>query len=431
MKRFVFLAFLPAFLFALEPVNLIKDNGFEKDSELWLMRSEAAGGQDSTVINRHDPDSAYVGEYCGSIDGRKKPAPSLPELYYVVGYLYQIIIHPKKLKDLDSLNLSHMALFYVSGSKSSAREYGVSLYFTRPSDGTLIDVCYFWLPPGSTPAPDTPTEKRFPDTIPDEGVWSSLMRDLEDDLIGIKGLSEEIELDTFLLFGYGVNHYVWGSQKAFFDGIRLTGYADYDVGVKEILSPDSIGDSGDSLYRSSPDPMYQPVARIKNFGREPADTFLAIAEIRNEYGLIYADTVPWSLDGDTEDTISFRQCVFEFPMSPAYALTIRTVADPDECDEDDLLSKPLIYEGITETPVIEAITLEVRSLASPLRVSYSLPYGESGTLTLYDATGRRIGRVNVRGSGSVDFTSPLPSGVYIVRLETGQTTITKKAVLLR
>jgi len=420
MKRFAFLAFLPVVLFALEPVNLIKDAGFEKDSELWLMRSEAEGEYDSTIINRHDPDSAYIGEYCGSIDGRKKPAPSLPELYNVVGYLYQMIIYPKKLKDLDSLDLYHMALFYVPGSKSSVREYGVSLYFTRPSNGALIDVCYFWLSPGSTPAPDNAFFKGFPDTISDEGVWSSLRRDLEDDLIGIKGLSEEIELDTFLLFGASVYYYgTWYGQKAFFDGVRLTGYADYDVGVKEILS-------GDSLREGHP---YTPEARIKNFGRENAPEFYVIAEVWEEETRIYYDSLPWSLEGDTEDIASFAYFTPDHPAP--YILTIRTVMEPDESDEDDELSKPLIYVGIAEVPTTDHMILEVRSFTDPLCVSYSIPAGQPGTLTLYDPAGRRIERVNVRGSGKVDFNSALPSGVYFVRLESADLTITRKAVLLR
>jgi hypothetical protein len=64
-------------------------------------------------------------------------------------------------------------------------------------------------------------------------------------------------------------------------------------------------------------------------------------------------------------------------------------------------------------------------------VSYSLPYGEHGTLTLYDASGRRIERMAVTRSGNVEFGSALASGVYLVRLESKQTTVTKKAVVLR
>jgi len=423
MKRLFAFVFLPFVLFALEPVNLIKDGGFEKDSELWLERSKiyGAGGFDSTVYNRHDPDSAYIGSYCASIDGRKRPAQNLPFNYGIMGQFYQPLAYPKKLKDLDSLELFHMVLFREEGVKGSTWAYGTRLYFTRSSDGILIDVVYDWAAPDLTPAPDNPSYKHFPNTIANEGVWYSLKRDLKVDLIGEKDLSEDIELDTFLLFGTSwLDRGTWRGQKAFFDGIRLTGYADYDVGVKEILS-------GDSLREGHP---YTPEARIKNFGREPADSFLVIAEIWDTSGLAYVDTRLWSLAGDTEDTVTFKE--FD-SFTRNYILTIRTVMEPDECDEDDELSKFLIYTGITEpiTPVTHLITLQVRSMINPLRVTYSIPAGQSGTLTLYDAAGRRIERVNVRGSSEAKLGASLPSGVYFVRLESADLTITRKAVLLR
>jgi hypothetical protein len=433
MQRVFAFMFLPVVLFALESVNLIKDYSFEKDSEFWLMRSEAEGQYDSTIINRHDPDSAYTGDYCGSIDGRKRPAEHLPDFYGVIGYLYEIILYPKQLKDLDSLELFHMLIFCREGVKSSASEYGVGLYFTKPFDETFIEAWYFWLAPGITPIPDTPTSKGFPDTIANEGVWYSLRRDLKADLIGEKGLSEDIELDTFLLYGYSwLVFSIWRSQKAFFDGVRLTGYADYDVGVKYLLSPDSIGTSealGESL-RNSPLADYTPVAGIKNFGRENAPEFSVIAEIWEGETRVYYDSMPWSLTSDTEDTVSFAD--FTPTSAGDYILTVRTVMEPDESDEDDELSKTLYGTGIAE-PVThpDPITLQVRSLTSPLHVSYSLPYTEQGSLTLYDATGRRIERMAVKGSGSVELTSALPSGVYLVRLETSNTTLTKKAVVLK
>jgi len=425
MKRMFAFVFLPVLLFALEPVNLIKDAGFEKGSELWLERSKiyGSGGFDSTIYNWHDPDSAYIGSYCGSIDGRTRPAEVLPPNYGIEGRLYQVLPYPKPLKDLDSLEFFHMCLFHTEGSKYSAWHYGITLYFIGPSNDVLIEVWYNWAAPDLDAYPDTPTFKLFPDTIATEGVWYSLRRDLKADLIEKKQLSEDIELDTFVLNGtsWFVHTGAWRSQKAFFDGVRLTGYADYDVGVKEILS-------GDSLREGHP---YTPEARIKNFGRENAPEFYVIAEVWEEETRIYYDSLPWSLDSDTEDIASFAD--FTPDHNAPYILTIRTVMEPDESDEDDQLSKPLIYTGIAEpvTPVTHLITIEVRSLASPLQVFYSLPYGESGTLTLYDAAGRRIERMNVRGSGSVDFPSTLPSGVYFVRLESTDLTITRKAVLLR
>ncbi|TKJ42997.1 hypothetical protein CEE36_05795 [candidate division TA06 bacterium B3_TA06] len=426
MRPMFILAFLPVVLFALEPVNLIKDAGFEKDSEVWLERSEihGPGGFDSTVYNRHDPDSVYIGNYCGSIDGRKRPAQNLPFNYGIEGQFYQVLPYSKKLKDLDSLGFFHMTLFRNEGSKYSAWDYGTSLYFTKPSDGVLIEVVYDWGAPDLTPTPDNPSYKHFPDTIANEGTWYDLKRDLKADLIGLKKLSEDIELDTFLLFGASwLISGAWRGQKAFFDGVRLTGYADYDVGVKEILSGDSI----------QPSMIYIPEARIKNFGRENAPEFYVIAEVWEEETRIYYDSLPWSLDSDTEDIVSFKELILEPPLVPQYTLTIRTVMEPDECDEDDEVSRTLFYSAIAEKPVVNDFNLEVKGFCSDgvLRVSYSLPFGESGTLTLYDATGRRIERMTVRESGEKSFSASLPSGVYFVRLESADLTITRKAVLLR
>jgi hypothetical protein len=204
----------------------------------------------------------------------------------------------------------------------------------------------------------------------------------------------------------------------------LTGYADYDVGVKEILS-------GDSVWE---DTSYTPIARIKNFGREDAPEFSVIAEIWEGETRVYYDSLPWSLEGDTEDTVTFAAFT---PTSAAnHTLVVRTVMFAseaiDESDEDDQLSKPLFGTGISE-PVthLDAISLEVQSFTSPLSVSYTLPYTEQGTLTLYDASGRRVERVNVQGSGRVELGAALSAGVYIVKLDAETQSITKKAVVLK
>jgi len=416
MKKVLVVAFLPMVLLGLETVNLIKDAGFEKDSEVWLKRFLQDGEYDTTLIDHHNLDSACVGSYCASIDTRPFTAPP-PALR---GELYQVLRYSKKLEDLDSLAFFHMAVFRDEGSKISTWGYGLRMLFSNPFNGDVIEVYYFWLAPDLDPMDDEATIKVFPDTVYEEGIWKALHRNVNEDLIGIKGLSGEIELDTFVLYGTGLDYGTWRGQKAFFDGIRLTGYADYDVGVKEILS-------GDSLEIGTP---YQPVARIKNFGRENADTFLVMAEIWDGSSLIYVDTLPWSLESDTEDTVEFAEF---FPSSTGpYTLTVRTFMEPDESDADDELSKTIGHAAIKE-PVThhDGLSLEVRSLASPLRVSYSLPDGESGTLTIYDAAGRCIERITVKGSDRAELGTALASGVYLVRLESGGAVLTRKAVVLR
>jgi hypothetical protein len=416
MKRVFVLAFLPLVLFGLETVNLIKDAGFEKDNEMWLMDSYASWDDDSTVIDSHDPDSSYTGEYCGSIDTRTQPLNNPPDFYAETGMLYQVFTHPKRLEDLDSVRLFHMATFTQDGMETSTWRYGLRLAFHNPSNDDYIEAQYSWFASDLDPSGDTPTRKTFPDTIKDEGVWRDLKRDPEADFVGIKGLPGNIELDSFVLYGNGFYLSNWRGQKAFFDGIRLMGYADYDVGVKEILSPEVIS-QGES---------YTPVARIKNFGREPADSFLVIVEADDGR----TDTLPWALPPDTEDTVTFA--TWEWPEIPQY-FTVRTVMNPDESDADDELVQGITVGGIQE-PTLQDNRTNLQVISSRdgvLKVSFGIPDQQVGTLTLYDATGRRIERMAVTRSGSVEFDSALASGVYIVRLECGSSNAARKAVVLR
>jgi hypothetical protein len=146
------------------------------------------------------------------------------------------------------------------------------------------------------------------------------------DLTGA-GFSNETMIDSIIFIGWGANYPPWRGLKASFDDIRLTSYADYDVGVKEILD-----------FTGKP---YVPRARIKNFGRKASNDFYVIAEISNNLGIVYSDTLPWSLPADTEDTVSFNEFKPEF--AGEYTLNVRTrMISPDaidESDEDDELSR--------------------------------------------------------------------------------------------
>ncbi|MBN2379047.1 T9SS type A sorting domain-containing protein, partial [candidate division WOR-3 bacterium] len=104
-----------------------------------------------------------------------------------------------------------------------------------------------------------------------------------------------------------------------------------------------------------------------------------------------------------------------------------------ESDADDEQTKELHFEAIAE-PVThpQLLTLEVKSsLTTPLQVSYSLPKGHTGALTLFDLSGRRVDAKQVRGYGSASFNTEVAAGVYIVRLEAGGTTLSRKVVVVR
>ncbi len=416
MEKLGILIFLPVFLWALETVNLLKDHSFEKDSEVWVTSagSKWAGiGEDSAIVNRHDSQSSYDGSFSASGDTRITPA-----WVGMGGFDSAMVVQSfanKKIEDLDSLIWSQKVV-WKNDSRALTGLFVIGLFLDASSEN--------WFQWGySFESPDfdfgiIDRWQRVSSDMPDDTLWKEYARDLQKDLAASHDF--QIPVDSFLLLNWGFwgSATFWYGQKVYWDDIRLMGYADYDVGVKEILS-------GDSLEAGTP---YQPVARIKNFGSENADSFLVIAEIKDGASLIYVDTLPWSLDSDTEDTVTFAD--FDPPFTGPYNLTVRTFAEPDECDEDDELSKEIGHSSVSEVTLPDGLSLEVRSIASPLQVSYSLPYGESGTLTLYDATGRRVERMEVSHSGNTEFVD-LASGTYFIKLEADGISVVEKAVVLR
>ncbi|MBN2380640.1 T9SS type A sorting domain-containing protein, partial [candidate division WOR-3 bacterium] len=143
------------------------------------------------------------------------------------------------------------------------------------------------------------------------------------------------------------------------------------------------------------------------------------------------DSIDWSLPADTEDTIPFSEFIPQ--DTGAYLLRIYTVMEPDESDADDEKTKELHFTAIAEPPVThpQLLTLDVRpTMTTPLQVSYSLPEDHTGTLTLFDLSGRRVDARKVRGYGSATFNAEIPSGVYIVRMEAGGTTLSRKVVVV-
>ncbi len=310
-----------------------------------------------------------------------------------------------------------MKVLYSNGGFNKLQLVQVSLLMDMQLTNWINGV-YRYYGPTLGPVGDEPHIKVFNSALTDDTSWITCGKSLRKDWIETRGLSENTKLDSLGFVGYGKLDGAWFGQKAYLDAVRLTGYADYDVGVKGILS-------GDSVKKST---GYAPTARIKNFGRKPVDSFLVIATIEGGSGVVYADTLTWSLTADTEDTVSFKEFM---PDSANYTLTVSTVMTPDESDEDDVMSKPLYGSAVEEQPIPSGLTFEISSFTTSPRVSYSIPAGQQGTISLYDLTGRKVESLKVVGSGRVTMKSVLPSGVYFIKLETSQTSITRKAVVLR
>jgi hypothetical protein len=414
MKRLSVFIFLPLILSALERVNLIRNRSFEREDSVWIVESGSWREPNPAVGTTKDSSESATGLFSASADTREAPAWKEINVGDSVAIRQSFLI-PKILSDLDSLSWQHLIVlgtgaFYsthmciVGFTYANPERNGFGYGFINPA-GSGVDN---WV--------DIP-EKISEDDL----VWRSFEKSLQKDFVESSLVPSNRELASFVLIDWGVWFGVslWRGQKVYWDDIRLMGYVDYDVGVREILS-------GDSVWTDTP---YTPVARIKNFGREDAPEFSVIAEIWEGETRVYYDSLPWSLTSDTEDTVSFK----DFTPSNAanHTLIVRTVMKPDESDEDDEMSKTLFGTGISEQPEAQSLTLEAESFTAKPKISYSLPAGQSGTISIFDASGRRIERMTVQGSGRVEFDSALPSGVYIVKLDAETKSITKKAVVLK
>ena len=111
------------------------------------------------------------------------------------------------------------------------------------------------------------------------------------------------------------------------------------------------------------------------------------------------------------------------------ALRAYAIQELDELSADDTLEKALTGTAIAEPPTTSPRSLSLQ-IEAVLRVHYSLPQGEQGSITLYDPTGRRIESLRVKGEDKVSFKSELTAGVYFVRLETGHSSVVRKAVFI-
>ncbi|MBN2379409.1 T9SS type A sorting domain-containing protein [candidate division WOR-3 bacterium] len=408
---------LPILMFALETVNLVKDHGFEKDSEVWNTYIITTRPDSKATVDKHDSVKASNGKFSGSGDTRTGPENPY-EGERERPHITQGFCVPKTVSDIDSLTINYSVyprlndfqrtaaatiLLLVDGNSTDYWELGYSL--TQPGVN-LMEADHLKYLKQTSFAEDT--------------LWHTLKEDVGNDIDGllIPDIPTDATLDSIILRIHGIFSMSWYGQKVFFDDVCLMGYADYDVGVKEITS----------VTETIP---YTPTALIKNFGREPAD-FQVFAEILQGETQVYHDSIDWSLSSDTEDNVSFSE--FIPPDTGAYLLRIYTVMDPDESDADDELTKELHFTAIAEPPVThpQLLTLDVKpTTTTPLHVSYSLPNGHTGTLTLFDLSGRRVdAQRQVRGYGAASFNSDLTAGVYIVSLEASGTTLTRKVVVV-
>ncbi|MBD3285967.1 hypothetical protein GF338_06485 [candidate division WOR-3 bacterium] len=114
MKRFLILIALPLLTFGLEKVNLIKDAGFEKDSEVWHEYVYHTTIKTAAVSDRHDAENLFSGSFSGSMDTRVMPEGAQVN-QFEDARLTQGFTVPKPLKDIDSLFLQY-SVFPLNGN---------------------------------------------------------------------------------------------------------------------------------------------------------------------------------------------------------------------------------------------------------------------------------------------------------------------------
>ncbi|MBD3286079.1 T9SS type A sorting domain-containing protein [candidate division WOR-3 bacterium] len=419
MRRVGILIVLPLLLIGLERVNLIKDHSFEKDSEVWHTRLGGTGFPNFVaIVKRHDSANAYSRSFSGSGDNRPKPSNTWSK-YNENTYLTQGFIGSKVLTDIDSLSL---AFSIISRNNRFEELFCAGIYLHLNAHKENYWKVGFFLKAEDLPSGVSPPLVHLKGiSFSEDTMWHLLEKSIFNDIdeYELESIPQDATLDSVILQGIS-NHWVdgWRGQKVFWDDVRLMGYADYDVGVKEIL--EGIEDTSG----------YTPFAHINNFGREPAD-FAVVAEILQGETQVYKDSFDWSLPSDTEDTVSFS--TFTPPDTGIYTLRIYTVMEPDESDADDEKTKELHFTAISEpvTPII-LLDLKVNPICTRgvLKVSFETPKGQVVNLTLFDCSGRRVGAKQVRGYGLAEFGSELSAGVYLVRLQSGSLEVKRKVVVV-
>jgi len=428
MKRISILLILPFFLFALERVNLIKDHSFEKDSEVWHTRVWGDSYPSVANVDRHDPQKSIEGNYAGSGDTRAEPPDPILS-HEEFAYISQGLCCRKKLEDIDSFKVQY-SVFPVDLDLYKTY-FTVMLIAINSFEPDYKRVGYGLKQPELPFSPPEPYKMKMLKNyhFPEDTHWFSLDNNIRSDIYGMQLFPPDALVDSVIFWIAGGQD--WWGQKIYFDDVCLMGYADYDVGVKEIIPYNGDGFS------------YIPSAIIKNYGRQPTESFQAIATLIHGdiTDTIYADTLTWSLDADTEEEISFATFYLGgmqkyLPGLLACTLFVRTIMEPDECDEDDVKTLFVGLGAVTEPPVTpvthpSVFDLRVNPLsANDVHVSYNIAQGYIGILSLFDASGRRVDAKQVRGYGSATFNTVLPAGVYIVKLEVAGSALSRKVVVV-
>ncbi len=384
-------------------INVIQDPGAEFgvgdwSTDIWEF-PEGVGVADSARVNEHDSSRAYEGYYSFLTDTDKDPGG---ENIYCDVWCYQHLRVPKAISDIDTL---HWAVFVNESGTSNMFRFYISL--CAQSGKQLI-----WCTGRSNePSNDTLYSVEFP--LPDSGKWFEWG---SDPYKVWTNQTDWVDRDTIFevrLVSRGVNTLFWIGQEVSWDNIVLEGLAYYDYAAESIDSDETA------------DEYYTPVATFANEGIKDDLAGMVYAEILDGEARVYIDSQEVDIPHESSEQVTFAE--WTVPHDGSYTLRVYPILELDEYSADDTLEQALTGLGLDETHPNLFPTLEIKGST----IHYSLPQNQEGTLTLYDATGRRIERMAVTRSGRIELGAELPSGVYIVRLESGYSAYTGKVVLVR
>jgi hypothetical protein len=208
--------------------------------------------------------------------------------------------------------------------------------------------------------------------------------------------------------------------------------ATHDVGAKAIVAPRDTVDTGT---------VVTPKAVVRNFGSEE-ETFLT----RFTIGSGYTDTVTTTLDAGTQETLAFTDWVPDSVGSFAVRCSTELAGDGRPANDvaaDSVMVTP--FTGIEETrnqpltfdldqvlPNPTGGRTDVRyGLSAPAAVNLSV-YSTAGTLVRTIAVGtQNPGWYETAWDGTDTRGRKVGTGVYLIRLQAGAFTSTRKLIVQR
>lgn len=385
-------------------VNAVRDPGAELGQGDWKTDTyELPAGYgllDSARVSEHDSSRAYEGKFSFLTDTKKDPKTVKGQIRV---WCYQELKVPKAVKDLDSCEW----IYYIDTTNSTGI-FHFDISFRTRGGRTLL--CY-----SGSSVNEEQNDTLYPlrmSMFPTK-QWLTWGVNLKIKWVNQANWSEDDTISEVMVRSRGGKDIYWGGQDVSWDNIYLASVAYYDYAAKSIDS-DSLADKS-----------YTPQVTFANEGIKADKDAWVYAEILEGTTRVYIDSQQVSIPKESSQQITFK--TWTVPHTGPYTLRAYPILELDELSSDDTLEKPLTGTGIEEQSSPQGLSLQIEGV---LRVRYSLPLGEQGTITLYDPTGRRVESLKVQGSGSVGLKSKLASGVYFVKLETEKTCVMKKAVNL-